>query len=507
MKKNLLWVAAAIVSCGLAFTACDVEDVPVAPSDDNVNPNEWEIDFFALSQKYADKVGLTISAAVSDNVGTTSIVDGALREPAADGATTGSEEFPKFGVQVSTNWFFYTNKGKTGLYQGNGGGRTFGVLDVKQDQVVTVEVTEQPTVKSGNVELFNKTDSSYTYYVNGDCDVIFTLARYNVISKVSVKDFVGAEYTVRFVDMSGKKIKDDVKHKGEIGKPVNLLPSDIAPIDVEGRGRLVFAAASNETNIVKKDGSTVVTCAFRDAEKYFAVLNCMAGSTLLQRYNDAEKYWFYEGDALTIYPARGIMKDGAAYFTPVNNNGGKYNGAEVTFPGTLTPTVSGGKTYYIATLNYEKDENVVYFSDIERLAMPKEEGGLGQLEGTVNSWWSFSGGAFNRFSGARGIRLDADSYVWTEPIAEAGTYTVKLFGRNDTNDPVDNPYVLGLRDAEGNVTWLDVTVPQWGGSALTGEVATENVEIPAGSSLVIKNDDAAKLISFDSVTIAKPAAE
>ena len=507
MKKNLLWVAAAIVSCGLAFTSCDVEDVPVAPSDDNVNPNEWEIDFFALSQKYADKVGLTISAAVSDNVGTTSIVDGALREPAADGATTGSEEFPKFGVQVSTNWFFYTNKGKTGLYQGNGGGRTFGVLDVKQDQVVTVEVTEQPTVKSGNVELFNKTDSSYTYYVNGDCDVIFTLARYNVISKVSVKDFVGAEYTVRFVDMSGKKVKDDVKHKGEIGKPVNLLPSDIAPIDVEGRGRLVFAAASNETNIVKKDGSTVVTCAFRDAEKYYALLNCMAGSTLLQRYYDADKYWFYEGDALTIYPARGIMKDGVAYFTAVNNNGGKYNGAEVAFPGSLTPTVSGGKTVYIATLNYEKDENVVYYSDVERLAMPKEEGGLGQLEGTVNSWWSFSGGIFNRFSGGRGIRLDVDSYVWTEPIAEAGTYTVTIYGRNDTNDAAEPPYVLGLRDAEGKVTWFEgLTIASWGG-AVTGESVVENVTIPAGSSLVIKNDDAAKQVSLDDIKVSKPAAE
>ncbi len=507
MKKNLLWMAAAIVSCGLAFTSCDVEDVPVAPSDDNVNLNEWEIDFFALSQKYADKVGLTISAAVSDNVGTTSIVDGALKEPAADGSTTGSENFPKFGVQTGTNWFFYTNHGKTGLYQGNGGGRTFGVLDVKQDQVITVEVTEQPTVKSGNVELFNKTDSSYTYYVGGDCDVIFTLARYNVISKVSVKDFVGAEYTVRFVDMSGKKIKDDVKHKGEIGKSINLLPSDIAPIDVEGRGRMVFVAASNETNIVKKDGSTVITCVFRDAEKYYALLNCMAGSTLLQRYYDADKYWFYEGDALTIYPARGIMKDGVAYFTAVNNNGGKYNGAEVAFPGSLTPTVSGGKTVYIATLNYEKDENVVYYSDVERLALPKEEGGLGQLEGTVNSWWSFSGGIFNRFAGGRGIRLDVDSYVWTEPIAEAGTYTVTIYGRNDTNDAAEPPYVLGLRDAEGKVTWFEgLTIASWGG-AVTGESVVENVTIPAGSSLVIKNDDAAKQVSLDDVKISKPAAE
>ena len=507
MKKNLLWVAAAIVSFGLAFTACSVEDTPSAPNPGGeVNPNEWEIDFFALSQKYADKVGLTVSAAVSDNVGTTSIVDGALKDPAEDGSTTGNEDFPKFGVQTGTNWFFYTNHGKTGLYQGNGGGRTFGVLGVKQDQIITVEVTEAPTVKIGAVELFSKTDSSYVYYANADGDVIFNLARYNVISKISVKDFVGAEYTVRFVDMNGKKIKDDVKHKGEIGKPVNLLPSDIAPIDVEGRGRLVFAVASNETNIVKKDGSTVVTCAFRDAEKYFAVLNCMAGSTLLQRYNDAEKYWFYEGDALTIYPARGIMKDGVAYFTPVNNNGGKYNGAEVAFPGSLTPTVSGGKTYYIATLNYEKDENVVYYSDAERLAMPVEEGGLGQLEGTVNSWYSFSGGIFNRFSGGRGIRLDADSYIWTEPIAEAGTYTVTIYGRNDANDAGDPPYELGLRDAEGNVTWFDgLTIPSWGG-AVTGENVVEGVSIPAGSSLVVKNPNAALMISLDDIKVSKPAA-
>ena len=201
------------------------------------------------------------------------------------------------------------------------------------------------------------------------------------------------------------------------------------------------------------------------------------------------------------------MKDGAAYFTPVNNNGGKYNGAEVAFPGTLTATVSGGKTYYIATLNYEKDENVVYYSDVERLALPKEEGGLGQLEGTVNSWWSFSGGIFNRFSGGRGIRLDVDSYVWTEPIAEAGTYTVTIYGRNDTNDAAEPPYVLGLRDAEGKVTWFEgLTIASWGG-AVTGESVVENVTIPAGSSLVIKNDDAAKQVSLDDIKVSKPAAE
>ena len=29
MKKNLLWMAAAIMTCGLAFTACSVEDLPL----------------------------------------------------------------------------------------------------------------------------------------------------------------------------------------------------------------------------------------------------------------------------------------------------------------------------------------------------------------------------------------------------------------------------------------------------------------------------------------------
>ena len=527
MKKNLLWMAAAILTCGLAFTACSTDDMPAGGSDSpEQNPNEWTIDFFALSQKYADKVGLTISAEVANGLGTTSIVNGALKEPAEDGATTASEEMdPRFGLQVGTTWIFFSNHGKTGLYSANGGGRTFGVLDVKADQVITIEITEQPTIEAGNIELFSKTDSTYTYYVNADCNAVFKVGRYNVISNIGVKDFVGAEYTVKFVDSTGKKVKDDVKHKGEIGKPVSLLPADIAPIDLEDGGRLVFQAASNsETNVVKKDGSTVITVLYRPAEKYYAVLNCMSGSTVLYRYNDAEKYWFYEGDQLYIYPTRGITKDGATYFTPVNTNGGKYNCTEIVFPGSFTPTVNGGKTYYIGTVNYDKDENVVYYSDVERLAMSTEEGGLGQLEGTVNSWWSFNGGIFNRFSGGRGIRLDKDSYVWTEPIEEAGKYTVTIYGRNDVthkinnkNEGIDvpNPYKLGLRDAAGTVTFLDVEVPTWGNSA-TGESVVENVEIPAGSSLVIYNaggtvtfsDDfvAEKQISLDDVKISKPAA-
>jgi hypothetical protein len=502
-------MAAAILTFGLSFSSCAVEDLPVDPAT-LPNPDEWEIDFLALSEKYADKVGLTISEAVVDNVGTTSIVNGALKEPAEDGSETATEELDsRFGVQTGTNWFFYTNKGKTGLYQGNGGGRTFGVFDVKKDQIITVEVTEQPSIKIGadNLELLSTVDGVYVYYAKEDCDVVFNLARYNVITKISVKYIVNAAfYTVKFVNEAGQKVKDDATHKGYVGLPISLLPSDMDPIDIEN-GRLIFKEADNtESNVVKKDGSTVVTVVYREADKSYAVLNCMAGSTLLYRFNDANKYWFYEGASLTIYPSRCYGKDGVYYTTPATT----WNGTSFTFPGSVTPTVSGGKTYYIGTQNYEVDESIVYFANFEDLALPTVDAGdgvgLGQLSGTVNNWYNWTNAPWERLDGGRGIRLDKDAYVWTEPIAVAGTYNVAIYGRNDGGSEAATPFVLGLRDAEGNITWLeDLAAPAWAGGN-TGEKVLENVTIPAGSSLVVKNPDEANLITLDDIKVTKPAA-
>ena len=470
MKKYFVWVAAAIMTCGLAFTSCDVEDNPNPYPQGTPDPDEWEVSFSALADKYADKTGVTISSAIADGLGSLSIVGGTLKEPAEDGATTASETIEeRFGLQTGTSWILFNNKGAIGLYSANSGDRSFGVFDAKKDQVITLEMTAEPYITVGSAELMSKTDSSYTYYVSASGNVVFKVARYTTIKNVSVKKFYGAEYTVKFVNEKGEKVKDDVKHTGLIGKPVELWPSDKADIVLEAGGRLIFKEANNtEENVVKKDGSTVVTVTFREAEKYYAVLNCMAGSTLLYQFKDDNKYCFYEGDKLTIYPSRGYMKDAVAYFTPVNNNSGKFNGCEFTFPGTITPKVVDGKTMFIGTMSYEKVDSVVYYSDFETLALPTEDAGfgtgLGQLFGTVNSWYSYSGSIFNRFSGGRGIRLDKDSYVWTAPIAEGGTYKVTIYGRNDVAHNkkgvnVPQPYLIGVRDADGKVTWLtDVTV-------------------------------------------------
>ena len=311
---------------------------------------------------------------------------------------------------------------------------------------------------------------------------------------------------IMYVDAEGNELKESRTISARVGEKVKLAGADMASFyNADKTKKYIYASDNTETTSVAESGTTIKVV-FREAEIYYAVLNCNTEEgVLLERFNDTSKYWFFEGDNFTMNPPIGYTKNGSVYFTTATS----YNGVVFTFPGTINPTVAGGKTYFIGTLNYAKDANAVYFSDFERLALPKEDAGdgvgLGQLVGTVSSWYSFSGGIFDRFSCGRGVCLGSDSYVWTEPIAEAGTYTVSVYGRNDNNDAIDNPFVLGVRDAEGNVTLLDVTVPQWGGNAMTGAVAVEGVTIPAGSSLVIKRVDATMPITFDSVTISKAA--
>lgn len=317
---------------------------------------------------------------------------------------------------------------------------------------------------------------------------------------------VFADYTIKYVDGEGNEIKEARTGNGQVGKFVTLLDSDKAPVYNEDKTKkYIYSSDDSETVAIADGGSAVITVTFRDAEIYYAVLNCKAGTKTVKQYRDLEKYWFFEGDNFYIYPPRGLKNpdDGKYYFTPATS----YNGVSVAFPGSIAPATQGGKTYYIDTKVYELVDSVAYYSDFEDLALPVEDEGngtgLGQLEGTVNSWWSFSGGIFDRFSQGRGIRLDADSYVWTEPIAEAGTYKVTVYGRNDISSGQPDPYVLGLRDTDGAIElYANIVAPEWG-SATTGSNVVEGVAIPAGYSLVIYNNDAAKKISLDDISITK----
>ena len=319
-----------------------------------------------------------------------------------------------------------------------------------------------------------------------------------------------ADYTVRYVDANGNEIKPSRTGNGQVGKSAKLMESDKESVYNEDKSKkFIYDSDDSQITPITTEG-TVITVTFRDAEVYRAMLNCIIdGQTGSAARLATLEGTFFEGDTYNVYPARGYGKDGKYYFTDATS----WNGVTYTFPGDATLRTLEGVTAYVGTLKYTLDGSVAYYSDVERPAIHPDYGGLGQLVGTVNSWWCFYGEGiyFDRFSQGRAIRLDAGSYVWTEPIAEDGTYMVRIYGRNDKSAECVAPYALGLRDAEGNVTLLDVDVPDWG-KATTGESvignAAEDVEaagigIKAGYSLVILNSGNGKMISLDDVKLTK----
>ena len=307
-----------------------------------------------------------------------------------------------------------------------------------------------------------------------------------------------ADYTVRYVDEGGNELKPSRSGNGKVGGHATLLPSDKEPFYSEDGTMKYFYVSDNSDSEVIAEQGTLISVLFREAETWYAVLDCVTDEDVSLAQLTGT---FLEGDELTLYPSRGHEYAGAYYMTPATF----YNGAPFTFPGFLQPVQEGGKTCFKGKQVYTKDANVAYYSEFERLALPQtDEGygtGLGQLFGTVNSWYSFSGSYFDRFSGGRGIRLNAESYVWTEPVSEAGTYRVTIYGRNDVSADATEPYRLGLRDAEGNVTYfVGLTIPSWK-SATTGSSIVEDVVIPQGYSLVVMNPSKSNIISLDDITL------
>lgn len=345
----------------------------------------------------------------------------------------------------------------------------------------------------------------FGYINNSHCAMLDNLTITNYKSNA-----VFADYTIKYVDGEGNEIKEARTGNGQVGKFVTLLDSDKAPVYNEDKTKkYIYSSDDSETVAIADGGSAVITVTFRDAVVYAGVLNCMieGESGTAARLASFSGFTFFEGDSYYVYPSRGYGKDGKYYFTEAQS----YNGVTFTFPGSLNSRTVNGVVTYIGQLNYAAVDSVAYYSDFERLALPvADEGngtGLGQLVGTVNSWYSFSGGIFDRFSGGRGIRLDAGSYVYTEPITDAAAYKVTIYGRNDISAGDANPYALGFieKGSEEVKMYDGLTIAEWS-SATTGTSIVEGVNIPAGAKLVIMNTndkETKSQISLDDISLTK----
>ena len=478
----------------------------------------WEIDFSALGAKYVDKTGVTISPAVVANVGTCSIVDGTLQTPIeveeGDPVTTASDVLdPSFTLQSGSSWLIRPG----GLYSANGGGRSLGILNCKKDQAITMAINIAPTVSSGNAELKSSEDGVYVYTVTEDGNVIFSITRYSYITRIAVGDVAGVEYTVKFVNENGDPLKEDAVHKGEVGTVPVLTATDIAPLYLEG---IKYVVKSNdaESQLIKEDGSTVVTVVMAEATKYDYRVRLF--------FNDGEgangtrinnPYWdgkIYDGDKVTVhYPiAYKHPTSGKWYISPVV---GSYQGRNVTITGQEP---DGSRI--LADVKYELVDSIAYAGEFEDNAAMT-------LTGTVASWtgWGdilynnsesilesntaftddhMSFWRFDRFSNGAGPRLTEGSYFTiNEPFAEEGAYQVSIYCRNGSSSTNERPglYILAPNSEE----LKKATSSEIGtfGGAVMGYLVVENVMIPAGAKLVVMNDSEANNVDFDHISITK----
>ena len=284
-----------------------------------------------------------------------------------------------------------------------------------------------------------------------------------------------ADYTIQYVDGAGNQLKESVTRNSRVGNTISLLDADKNAIITDDGVKFIYASDNAETEIIAENG-TVITVVFTEAPKYTWSVKKHFDSVENPAF-DTVSGETYEGDTKMVYYPVAVKNeaDGYYYTAPKVNN---YNACYLN--------ISNSGEYDVI---YTKDETISYASEIENMT----------LEGEITSAISWLGELFNRFSMGIGQRLAEGSYFYTEPL-KGGYYTVYIYGRNDGN-PVQAP-VLYTRNANGDLQPVGIDVPEWGATETTAQTV-ENVAIPAGTSLVIKNDGNANMLSLDYLQLTR----
>ena len=265
-----------------------------------------------------------------------------------------------------------------------------------------------------------------------------------------------AEYTVKYI-ANGNEIKESVTKSGVIGAPVILENTDKENFFNDDKSmKYIYVSDDASEKIIAEDGSTIVTIAFREAETYNYTINAVdADGKQLKVLKTGSNF---EGETSRAYVPKGLNVDGVWYITSGN---GSYPTYGYDFKEETTKDV----TYII-------DESVDYFFEVEDINTSRS--------------WAARGAYPERYSNGLTGRLYQGAYAYTEALV-GGVYTIKMWARNNSSSAVAN---VGLyyRDSEGNATSLGVGYEDWT-TGLSALKTLENVIIPNGASLMLKNEN------------------
>lgn len=159
------------------------------------------------------------------------------------------------------------------------------------------------------------------------------------------------KYTIKYVDASGKDIKDAKEYDGIIGQNFTASTEDMAAVYTSDK-KYIYESGNETKAAVKEAASNVITLKFREAATYkYAVKN---------NINDyAVSGTVFEGDNVKVAFSQYILKDGVLYETnKIDDNRKQFN---------WTFAVNEDNT--VKTLNYKETtiNNVAYYSEGENI--------------------------------------------------------------------------------------------------------------------------------------------
>lgn len=326
------------------------------------------------------------------------------------------------------------------------------------------------------------------------------------------------KYTIKYVDASGKDIKEAVEYDGIIGQNFTATTEDMTAVYTSDK-KYIYESG-NETKVaVKEAASNVITLKFREAETYNYTVN--------NNINDySVSGTAFEGENATVAFSQYILKDGVLYET--NAISQQYN---------LTFAVN--EDNIVKTINYKETsiDNVAYYSEAEDISTLTStntgfipircSNGKGAYAATVavitklpagtytltTAVFGNAGTTFNFYAGennifsidTKGYRLNGTSSSFT--LTEPTDIILKQAG-NEGSSPKVLDYIIirqkattvsvseagyatyatkyNVKVPESNdVKVMTVTVNE-GNSTITLNEIPANTVIPAGTGILVK---------------------
>lgn len=216
-------------------------------------------------------------------------------------------------------------------------------------KTITTDVTDAVKAISEaeqNYIIFQWTNNAGSALLSGKASDKAPVLKITTVSASST-----TKYTIKYVDASGKDIKEAQEYDGIIGQNFTASTEDMAAVYTSDK-KYIYESGNETKAAVKEATSNVITLKFREAAKYkYTVKNNIN--------NYAVSGTVFEGDNAKVAFSQYILKDGVLYETnKIDDNRKEFN---------WTFAVNEDKT--VKTLNYKETtiKNVAYYSEGENI--------------------------------------------------------------------------------------------------------------------------------------------